>query len=644
MVHMMVTLGIYLRRWQRTLRRWAVDPRLHTLAQGLGWTLCGFLLGAASLRQFAQPLAMGLVMSLSGWPAVLSALGGMAGYALFWGAAGSQGVIWLCAALAAAVLLNARQVVRATPWLMPALAGVIVAGTGLAFQLWLGDTTPVLIYLLRVAAAICSARLFGAVTERRDPLLEWLVCGVAVLALAQVRPIPYLGLGYIAAGMLAAAGAFPAAALAGLALDLAQVTAVPMAAVLSMSYLFRLIPRLPRQLQSCACTAVYLFVMLTCGIWDMQPVAGLLLGGFLALLLPPQAGVPRRRGETGFAQVRLELASSVLSQTEDLILDVQEHPIDERALIARAAERACGSCSCRKSCRETPGELPVALLHKPLGNGADLPVACRKSGRLLQELRRSQEQLRAIRADRDRREEYRAAVAQQYHFLSQYLRELSDALSRRTDPGQQSFQPELAVCSSSRESCSGDRCFRFAGVQNRYYILLCDGMGTGAEAARDGKTAGEMLKKLLCAGYPPEYALRSVNSFCALQGRAGAVTIDLAELQLDSGKAAVYKWGAAASFLIFGGEAVKIGTAAPPPGLSVTDGRETVERLSLRRGETLVLLSDGAGGEESLRAALEGAGASPAELASQILEQGRQSGTDDATVAVVRLNALPVST
>ena len=41
---------------------------------------------------------------------------------------------------------------------------------------------------------------------------------MAVLALAQVRLIPYFGFGYIAAGLLAAAGAFPAAALAGLAL------------------------------------------------------------------------------------------------------------------------------------------------------------------------------------------------------------------------------------------------------------------------------------------------------------------------------------------------------------------------------------------------------------------------------------------
>jgi stage II sporulation protein E len=122
------------------------------------------------------------------------------------------------------------------------------------------------------------------------------------------------------------------------------------------------------------------------------------------------------------------------------------------------------------------------------------------------------------------------------------------------------------------------------------------------------------------------------------------VTIDLAELQLDTGKASLYKWGAAPSYILSRGEAIKIGTAAPPPGLSVTDARESVERLSLRRGEMLILLSDGAGGEESLRASLEGTGDPPGELAARILEQGRMDETDDATVAVVRLNSLPAAT
>ena len=641
---MMVALGLYVRRGQRLLRRWMLDPRLHTLAQIGGYLLGGFLFSAASLGNMAQPLTMGLLCALTGWPAVLLSLGGVAGYMAFWGAAGTQGMVWLAVGLLAALILGGRQVLRDTPLLMPMVSALIVAVSGLGFQIWLGDKTPVAMYLLRIALAALSNWVFGLAVERRDPVVEWVVSALGVLALAQVMPIPYVGLGYIAAGALAASGAFPASALAGLALDLARVTATPMTAVLSLAWFLRLIPGVPKWVLYSAGGGVYLLVMGLCNVWDLYPLPGLLLGGLVAIVLPEKPGLSHRRGETGFAQVRLEMASSVLSQTEQLLMDLEEQPIDEEALISRAVDRACGSCPCRKTCKEKPSDLPTALLHKPLGNGADLPLRCRKAGRMLQELRRSQEQLRSIRADRDRQTEYRAAVVQQYHFLSDYLQDLSDVLAQRANPPQQSYQPELAVCSSSKSGANGDRCLWFAGVECRYYILICDGMGTGPEAAREGKNTAAMLRKLLTAGYPAEYALRSVNSLCTLQGRGGAVTIDLAELRLDTGRVTIYKWGAAPSFMISRGDAVKIGTAAPPPGLSVTEGRETVERLSLRRGELLVLQSDGAGGEEALRAALEATDLPPGELAAQILAYSRENATDDATVAVVRLNSLAAST
>ena len=641
---MMVSVGICLRRWQRTARRWLANPKIHMMLQSAGLVSAGFCLSAASLGQFPMPLTLGLLMNLSGWPAALVACGGCLGYAIFWQTAGRQAVLWLCFGFAPAMILNRKQVSLENAWLLPAISGVIVAGTGLAFQLLFQETTPIALYLAQIAGAILVTRLVGILQQSRDPVIQWIGCALAVLALAQIRPLPYLGFGYIAAGILTSAGAFPAAALAGLSLDLAQVTRTPMAAVLSFSWVLRLIPGLKGWLRPVLTGCVYVAVMYFCGIWDIEPLPGLILGGLIAQKLPKQTELARRRGDTGFAQVRLEMAASVLRQTEQLLLDVEGFPIDEEALMARAAERACNSCPCRKNCKEEPAKMSTQLLHKPLGNGADLPLSCRKSGRLLQELRRSQEQLRAIRADRDRQEEYRAAVTQQYRFLSDFLQELSDALSNRTHPPQAVFQPEVAVCSASRSNHSGDRCFWFAGTECRYYLLLVDGMGTGFDAARDGKTAGTLLKKLLCAGFPASYALRSINNFCALQGRAGAVTLDLAEIHLDTGKATLYKWGAAPSYLTFRGEPIKIGTATPPPGLSVTDGRETVQELSLRKGEALILLSDGASGEDCLRAALEGTESAPGEMAARILEYSRGAETDDATVAVVRLNTLPSST
>ncbi len=640
---MMVSIGVQVRRWRRVLRRWAQDPKVQGMLELGAYLLCGGLLSAASLRGYPQPLALALVCAASGWAGTLLAAGSLGGYLLFWGQAGGQGALWIGMGLLVMVLLGGRQLLENTPLLMPAITGAIVAVSGLLFQFWQGDTTPVWMYLLRIAVAVGANRVFTLALQRRDAVVDWLVCGLATLALAQVMPIPYLGLGYILAGFLAVAAAFPGAALAGLALDLAQVTPVPMSAALALAWLTRLVPGKAKWLRYAAPPALYGITMALCGFWDLYPMPGLFLGGLLAVLAPGKPALAGRRGETGFAQVRLEMVSGVLGQTKSLLSNVQMPAIDEQALLHRAVDRACNGCSHRKNCKEKLEQLSTALLHKPLGKGEDLQVHCRRSGRLLQELRRSQEQLRSIRADRDRQREYRAAVAQQHGFLSEYLQDLSDRLAQRQNPKNPWFRPEVGACSASRESVNGDRCSWFAGVECKYYVLLCDGMGTGEEAAREASLVSGMLKKLLAGGYPAEHALRSVNSLCALQGCAGAVTMDLAELQLDTGKVTLYKWGAAPSYLISGADTVKIGTATPPPGLSVTDGRETAERLSLRRGQTLILLSDGAGGEDAVHRVWRDAQAPSGELAAKILASVPEDGMDDATVAVVRLHPLSVS-
>ena len=113
--------------------------------------------------------------------------------------------------------------------------------------------------------------------------------------------------------------------------------------------------------------------------------------------------------------------------------------------------------------------------------------------------------------------------------------------------------------------------------------------------------------------------------------------MDLAEVSLDTGRVLLYKWGAAPSLLLREEFAEKIGTVGPPPGLSILDSRETTDRLSLRRGEVLILLSDGVDGEAALRR-LGGISAQPpGELAAKILEYGARGQEDDATVAAICL-------
>ena len=636
---MMISLQSYVRRGRRKLRVLFSDPKVHIYLRAVAYFIAGFGLSAASLFQKAMPLPVGLVCACSGWSAVLVATGAGLGYLFFWGMAGQQGIIWLTAALAVALLMPDQRPANRAPLLLPALAGLIVSASGVVFQTWMADTTPIGVYLIRVAIGGASAWLFGRVLRGRDPVLDWLACGVCVLALAQIVPLPHFSLGMVAAGALAVVGAFPAAALAGLALDLAGITSVPMTAVMCGGYLVRFLPRCPVWIRAIAPSMAYLAVMAVSGNLELYPLPGVFLGGVIGVFLPAPAKLPNRRGETGVAQVRLEMAAGVLAQTEQVLLEAPEIPVDEDALVVRAAEQACGGCPCRRSCKDSRriAQLPAAILHKPLLTNEELPIICRKSGRFLAQLHRSQEQLRAIRADRERQKEYRTAVVQQYRFLSEYLQDLSDGLTRRTQGINTFFEPQVQIYGNRPIADNGDRSYLFAGVGGKYYVILCDGMGTGQGAVQEGKSAGSLLRRLLTAGFPAEYALQSLNSLCALRNRAGAVVVDLLEICLDTGKAYLYKWGAAPSYLISAFGTEKIGVATPPPGLSVTDSREQANRVSLRKGEVLILVSDGVGEAETLRCCQQTEGLPIPELARKILDCAQLSGEDDATVITVFL-------
>ena len=627
---MLTMMETCLRRSQRMVHRLALDPRVQSGARVAAWSGSGFLLSAASLSGGFQPLALGLVTAVTGWRALAAALGTALGYRLFWGGDGLQGIIWAAAGCLLAMLLGKGERTQRFPLLLPALAAVVTAVTGLAF-LFFRRGSPLQLFFLRVCLAPAAAWFFRRTLARRDSVSEWVCGGIGALALAPLGP-----LGYGLAAVFSVWGSFPAAAMAGLGLDLARVTQVPMSVVVCGAWFGRLIPFQEKWMRYGVPGLACLAVMGLCGIWDPMPLPGLVLGGAVGYFLPPRPETVRRQGELGVAQVRLEMTAGILARTQQLLLEVREPEIDEGALLNRAVNRACGNCPSKENCVERLN-LSTACLQNPM------TFVCRRPWEIQGELLRAQERLRDLKADRQRRQEYRSALIQQYRFLSVYLQRLSDQLPRRGERIQAWYRLEVSARSRGKERSNGDRCMAFPGTGCRYYVLLCDGMGTGLGAAQEGQSTGELLRQMLTAGFPPEHAFRSVNSILALRGQAGAVTLDLAEIRLDSGRVSLYKWGAAPSYLLGGRGTEKIGTAGPPPGISMEDTRETVRRLSLRRGEVLILVSDGAEIGEILRRGNVGP-MPPGELAQWLLEKSDAGGEDDATVAVLRLTPRRMST
>ena len=606
-----------------------------------GWLLSGFALSAGALNRSFQPLALGLLCAAPpGWPALLIALGGAVGYPVFWGSPGLQGTVWMALGLVCALALGDRPIIRRQKLLIPSLAALIVSGTGVLLLFRFGVDTPVGVYLLRVAVSAAASLTFSL--WRQNPS-GWPGLGVrflAVLALAQIWPGRYVGLGFAAAAFFCAGGSLPSAMVAGLALDLARVTNVKMTAVLCAAWCLGRLPRTPRWFPMLSAAVSFVPVAVLSGVWNVRPLPGLILGGALAGLLPELLREPkpsRPRGEAAVAQVRLEQMAMALHQMEQtLLLTVQPEP-DTQAILEKSCAAACDACPERRGCKAR-AKIPVlspGVLEQPGLGEEDLPAGCRKTARLLMELRRGQETLRRIKGDGCRQRAFRAAVQEQYGFLAAFLEGLSDDLAQRHEHREPRFRPEIGLSSRSCGEENGDKCLWFEGVGNRYYVLLCDGMGTGAGAARESAEAASLLRQMLTAGFPPEYALRSLNTLAVLRELGGCTTVDLVQLRLDTGKGVLYKWGASPSYLMVSGQLRKIGTAGPPPGLS-NSSREMVDRLSLGRGELLILLSDGVSEEGLLDSARTTPSQPPGEMAAAILEK-ECSGGDDATAVVIRL-------
>ena len=524
--------------------------------------------------------------------------------------------------------------------LIPAIGMLMVSAMGLGFQILAGDNTPVPLYLLRVALGGAVPWLFIEASGKGNPMLRWLCWGVFALGLAQILPFRWLGLGYVAAGAAAAAAPFPCAAIIGLALDLSNITGLPVTAVTVLACLLRFLPRTPKWLRCISAGMVGMVLMGLWNIWDPAVVPGLLLGGTVGACLPGKGTNLNRRGDTGGAQVQLELAAGMLSQARLLLEQMPQLPVDQDGLVSRAVMEACSGCSARKSCRDTRRmeQLKGEVLQRPLLEPEEIPVRCRKGSRVLAELRRSKEQLRLIQADRQRQQEYRQAVIQQYAFLSDYLRTLADRLTQRSKPGTAVYDPVVWVYGNRSPNINADRCLQFAGVGNLYYIVLCDGMGTGPVAVQEGKTAGHLLKGMLSSGFPAEAVLESLNSIWTLGERTGSVTVDLVQLELDTGKASLYKWGAAPSWLVSGSRTEKLGQPGTVPGLAVGKQTQGVCHLSMKKEQLLLLTSDGLD-PERIGDCCRQPELTPAGLARKILACAAQDG-DDATVVTIQL--LPI--
>ena len=195
------------------------------------------------------------------------------------------------------------------------------------------------------------------------------------------------------------------------------------------------------------------------------------------------------------------------------------------------------------------------------------------------------------------------------------------------------------VCGNGK--LCGDSYEFFPDGSGRQIALISDGMGTGGRAAVDGAMTSGILSMLLKAGIGFDCALKIVNSaLMAKSGEESLSTVDMAVVDLFSGKTEFLKAGAPVTFVRRDGKLIRVDMPSLPVGI-LNDAGVARGNLTLGENDLVVLVSDGAVacGDEWLCREVEGwKGTVPQELAEEIVAQAiarRDDGHDDDVTALV---------
>ncbi len=386
------------------------------------------------------------------------------------------------------------------------------------------------------------------------------------------------------------------------------------------------------------------------------------VGILLSLILPGTMLVGREESaieqSSALVEQRLAYGETALHRLYAAIgLDPEQKAQQEREhIFDKASSKVCRQCTRYNSCWERNAQDTYRTMHSVLGvildrgeaRREDFPQEfsqeCRHMEGLLVALNQELNSIACRSQFRSRNEENRLIASRTLLHVSELLEENARQLRSVQVTPQEAYTVKVGVSAQGRRGAriSGDRGVCFHTDDGRLYAILCDGMGTGQDAAQESTTAVDTLSDLIQAGMQPNHAMEFLNGMYILRDTGCFSTMDVLELSLITGQGTLYKWGAAPSYVKSGNIVKKLGTAAPPPGLGVgsTNSAEVI-RLSLWGGDMLVLVSDGVVREETEDLLRSYDGENVKELSSLLTAQAEAAGgEDDMTAAVFRLDEL----
>lgn len=400
---------------------------------------------------------------------------------------------------------------------------------------------------------------------------------------------------------------------------------------------------------------------------EVSALGEMVLAAPVFLLLPRRAMRGKREKAEPAAEPalprlreRLDRAAAAFRDLYDSLGRAAPASTDENPAIIfdRAAERVCRSCALCELCwkKDYTGTFNALndatpyLLERGRALAKDFPnhfsSRCIHMTEFLEAINRELSAFLLRRHYRRQLEETRRSAKGQYAQLSDLLTATAANLEAvPVSAEEQPYSLGVALRPKAGERVCGDSVASFRTDGGLLCLLLSDGMGSGEPARRESALTCRLVQEFLEAGVGAEAALKTMNAALALRGQdtGSFSTIDLLTFQLRDGQTALYKYGAAPTYIKRHGSVRRITGSTLPAGLRTSPPGPDATRLTLEEGSFAVMVSDGVvdpDRDEWLQNLLAGwEGEDPQRLAGAVLERavGPDGPDDDCGVQVLYL-------
>lgn len=310
---------------------------------------------------------------------------------------------------------------------------------------------------------------------------------------------------------------------------------------------------------------------------------------------------------------KLEDIAKALSSVSDSFLKVKNDrgsALTIDSVYQKAAERICKHCPMAGYCwvrsydttAEALSKLNSVLInngHISKGDiGTPLKTRCIALSELSDAINAEYFSLLSDRRERYAKTRFLTAASKQYELISAVLRDIvrqhkipKEQLQRQEKPR---YYLDYSAINLSREKECGDAVKFFTAENGCSYIILSDGMGTGASAASEAALCCKLAEKLLKSGFSESVTAEMINhltSFC--NEDESATAIDLLSFDRFSGDTLFTKAGAASSFVMTEGSVKRVSAQSLPVGI-MGEPSFSIKKITLKPGDIVLMLSDGA--------------------------------------------------